>query len=181
MKRREWGSRRLEDGTIEIELTRGQVATIDARHAELASTLWYAHWDPSGRRFYVERRVYIAGRSHLEYLHRRVLALELGRPLAPGERVDHRNGDGLDNRAVNLRLATRSQNAHNAGKRRDNTSGYKGVSWIKPKKKWLARIKLRGRDRHLGYFATALEAAKAYDEACLYFHGSFARPNGAAR
>src|SRR3989304_7890749 len=54
--------------------------------------------------------------------------------------VDHINGDALDNRRENLRIATRQQNQANSNKRKKKTSAYKGVSWCIPRKKWKAKL-----------------------------------------
>ena len=63
----------------------------------------------------------------------------------PKRGLDHANGDGLDNRWCNLRLATYGQNSANAGKRSNNTSGRKGVTWSKRAGKWEAQIQVAGR------------------------------------
>jgi hypothetical protein len=73
----------------------------------------------------------------------------------PSSDIDHRNGDGSDNRIRNLRLATVSQNARNRRKRSDNTSGVTGVRQ-KLDGKWTATVARR----HLGTFDT-MEAAVA--------------------
>ncbi len=87
--------------------------------------------------------------------------------------VDHKNGDGLDNRRENLRPATKAQNQHNKTKYRTNTSGYKGVSWLKSEHKWQANIKVDGRQKKLGRFDTAEAAHLAYAEAARELHGEF--------
>lgn len=72
--------------------------------------------------------------------------------------VDHINGDRADNRLVNLRSVSRSENLKNCGIRRDNTSGVVGVSWDKRKGRWSASIFTAGKRRHLGYFDSAADA-----------------------
>ena len=93
-----------------------------------------------------------------------------------GQEVDHINRNPLDNRRANLRLCARSENAHNQGKHRDNTSGYKGVFAYRPGM-WRARIMADGAVHHLGVFVDPVEAALAYDRAAIELHGSFAHLN----
>jgi hypothetical protein len=104
-------------------------------------------------------------------LHRLLLGL-------PASDVDHRNGNGLDNRRENLRAATESQNAANSKKpksRSKTSSQYKGVSWHRIN--WQASIRFRGKAHHLGTFSDEADAAKAYDRAALKYFGEFARLN----
>lgn len=90
--------------------------------------------------------------------------------------VDHKNGDGLDNRHVNLRIATVSQNGANSGPR-GGTSPFKGVLWHKNAEKWQAYIQVNYLRRHLGYFDDEMEAAQAYDAAAREAWGEFAYLN----
>jgi hypothetical protein len=89
--------------------------------------------------------------------------------------VDHINGNGLDNRDENLRLATNSQNQMNSRKRSGTSSRYKGVSL--QRKRWRAQIKLDGKLIYLGMFDTEEQAAMAYDYAAIELFGEFSRIN----
>jgi hypothetical protein len=89
-------------------------------------------------------------------------------------RVDHRNGDGLDNQRSNLRPASAAQNRHNQRPHGQHSSRFKGVGWNKRKRKWVAQIKVNGKNRHLGYFAREEDAARAYTEASLAIQGEYA-------
>jgi hypothetical protein len=91
--------------------------------------------------------------------------------------VDHRNGNGLDNRRANLRPATPGQNNANARRSRLNTSGFKGVSLHAHSGLWRAYITADGKTRHLGYFHSPEDGARAYDAAAIELFGEFARPN----
>lgn len=91
--------------------------------------------------------------------------------------TDHINGNGLDNRRANLRPATNSQNQANARIPRSNKSGFKGVWLHRPTGRFWAYIKVNRIRRHLGCFATAEEAAQAYDVAAIEAWGEYARPN----
>ena len=93
----------------------------------------------------------------------------------PANQMDHKNGETGDNRFVNLREATRSQNQKNVRTHRDNASGFKGVVLDKPNKRWRAKIDHAGRTHFLGYFATAAEAHAAYCKAAKDIDPEFAR------
>lgn len=88
--------------------------------------------------------------------------------------VDHKNGDGLDNRRDNLRLATRNQNAFNAQKASPKRSSqYKGVIWSKRDLRWCATIN----GTYLGNFRSEVDAAKAYNTEAKVRFGEFAKLN----
>ena len=76
--------------------------------------------------------------------------------------IDHVNGCRSDNRIVNLREATASQNGRNTGKRSNNTSGFKGVSYSKDCGKYQASVSENGKSKFLGYFHTPENAYKVY-------------------
>lgn len=75
--------------------------------------------------------------------------------------VDHINGERSDNRWLNLRPATRSQNMQNQRKRSDNISGVKGAHWCKTNKKWVAQISINGSRKFIGYFPDLIGAELA--------------------
>ena len=77
-----------------------------------------------------------------------------------GFQIDHINGNKLDNRIENLRLATYAENQWNAKTRVDNTSGVKGVCWKKGLNKWYAQIKHNKELLYLGVFKDKKEAEK---------------------
>lgn len=91
--------------------------------------------------------------------------------------IDHVNLDKLDNRKENLRICTFNQNQHNRTLQKNNTSGFKGVTWSKRDKKWIARIKVSGKKIDLGRFTCKVEAAKAYNTAAIEYHKEFANLN----
>jgi hypothetical protein len=98
------------------------------------------------------------------------------RPEIP--KIDHKDGNGLNNTRDNLRAATKSQNAANCRAHRDGSSGFKGVSFRRDRPNpWRARIFENGREKMLGYFATREGAALAYNNAAIRLHGEFARLN----
>jgi Demerecviridae HNH endonuclease len=95
----------------------------------------------------------------------------------PGAYVDHANRDKTDNRWANLREATMPQNMVNVGLRPNNTSGLVGVVWDKARGKWRAQIRLKGRKKNLGRYASAELAALAHDAAARREFGEFAQLN----
>lgn len=95
------------------------------------------------------------------------------------KQVDHENKMRWDNRKRNLRICTQPQNLFNRGKNKNNTSGYKGITEDRRKrgKRWHARIGVENKIKSLGYYITKEEAARAYNEAALKYHGEFALLN----
>jgi hypothetical protein len=92
----------------------------------------------------------------------------------PDGLIDHMNHNSLDNRLSNLRLATRSQNNANKGKRRsDNTSGVTGVYFDKKVKKFKARIWINGKSKWVGQFDSIEEADSAMKKARDRYYGGF--------
>jgi len=112
----------------------------------------------------------------IETLHRVIMGL----PKGDGLQVDHINGDPLDNRRSNLRIATHLQNHQNMkkyghGRFQIGRSRFKGVNW--EPKGWKASITSKGQLINLGHFKTEEEAARAYDEAAIKYFGEFGKLN----
>jgi hypothetical protein len=89
--------------------------------------------------------------------------------------VDHIDTHPINNCRSNLRLATVAQNRRNTNKRRDNTSGVKGVAWCKQTSMWEVRVKVDGKQKFGGRFKLLEDAAKAASELRARLHGEFAR------
>jgi len=124
-----------------------------------------------GKKFYAVRIVIAGDEIKTIRMNREIMN-------APeGLVVDHRNGDSLDNRRENLRLATQAENMQNRRKRKNTTSRYIGVWFAKEKGKWESRIRQDGKKIYLGSFDNEADAAKAYDEAAKRCRGEFARLN----
>ncbi len=158
----------------EIPLSRGLVALVDdCDYCRLSRHKWYAT-PLDNQTFYAVRtlaRSYGNPRVRVN-MHRDILGL--GR--YDRRQVDHKNGNGLDNRRSNLRLATSSENGYN--RMPQSVCGLKGVDFDKQKQKFRARIQFDcGKQIWLGHFNTPIEAAHAYDKAALELHGEFARIN----
>lgn len=152
----------------EIPLTRGLVTIVDDEDYEwLSQWKWFADTHGYGIRNSGTR----PSRS-LVKMHRELLA-------APrGTQVDHINGNRLDNRRENLRLCSNTENQRNLTRLRPGkSSSHKGVSWYKKTQKWRAQITFSQKVILIGYFATELEAARAYDAKAIELFGEFARTN----
>jgi hypothetical protein len=112
--------------------------------------------------------------NHVKYFAHRIAWMMENGEIPEKMMIDHINGISTDNRIVNLRLATKSQNMHNTGVGITNTSGSKGVHWYERKKKWHVQIRVRGLRKHIGYFSDMGEAEAAYLAAAEEYQGQFA-------
>ena len=131
--------------------------------------------DIAGNRWSKDRpylRVEIDGRAFA--VHRIAWALMTG--AWPKEFIDHINGVENNNRWENLREADRSQNAANSRLYRSNKSGYRGVSYDKHHRKWVAQIHIsKGKNTRIGRFDTKEEAVEAYRKVAIEIFGDFLR------
>lgn len=142
------------------------VAKVSIEHFELVKDRrWHCH--PARNKNYARLSLFEGG----IYMHHLIL------PQKEGFEVDHRDWDGLNNVDSNLRYATQSQNMANRPAQVNNTSGYKGVSYNKLRKKWDVRIQVEGNTRYKGYYETKEEAALKYNEASLRYFGEFGYQN----
>lgn len=157
------------DGVAMLELTQNLVALLDVEDVPLVEPYaWFAR-----RAKYTH---YVM--AYLRGADGRATSLGLHRLLMnppEGMAVDHINGDGLDNRRVNLRIVTVAENNMNSRVRRDSQSGIKGAYFNRKTGNYYSHIKRDGRRVHLGTFATAEEAAIAYARASKQLHGEFGR------
>lgn len=158
----------------EILLTQGKVAIVDDEDYEFL-VQWKWHYTHCG---YGTRNTGSGPKKRTRiYMHRAVLERMLGGPIPAGMQVDHITGNKLDNRRENLRLVTYRENIMNRAGHSGSLSGYKGVGWHAETKKWQASIMLEGKQRYLGIFALAEDAARAYDAKAKELFGKFARLN----
>ena len=160
---------------VRIALLRGYFTIIDLADYELASRFkWTArvHQREDG----LARNIYAIYRTHegeIVSLHRFLL----GVVAQPDILVDHKDGDGLNNRRSNLRVCQYHQNSANQRLAVNNTSGFKGVSWDKQSGKWKAYIGVKGKLYNLGRFADIRDAARTYNAAAIERFGEFANLN----
>lgn len=151
-----------------------QIMVDDEDYPRLVGYTWSVYRSRSGEWYATSRLRRAGGGWFTVYMHRLILNAP------PGVEVDHRDGTlfsdrRLDNRKGNLRLATKVQNRRNRGINKNNRTGYKGVN--RAGLKWMARIWVGGRNRYIGLFNTAEEAARMYDLWAWFNYGEFARFN----
>lgn len=118
----------------------------------------------------------VPGKSR-QYMHRVVLARMLGKAVPKHKRVDHINGDRLDNRRENLRLVTPKQNTWNRHTAPRGEVSYWGVAKVAASGHYRAYVTERGKQKSLGVFVTAEEAAHAYNLEIKRVRGDFAKLN----
>lgn len=87
--------------------------------------------------------------------------------------IDHIDGDPSNNKIENLRSATNTQNNQNKKLTKLNKTGFKGVSFSKKYKVFIAQIKINGKNKHLGSCVTAEEAYQLYCAKAKELHGEF--------
>lgn len=162
--------------TREIPLTQGKVAIVDAEDYERVSAFrWHATRSSTRNAWYASRNTQVNHKNTKLRMHRFIME-------APDAMdVDHRDGDGLNNQRSNLRIATQSQNHANQETRPGrNKTGFKGVrhrAGTRHSLRFEAVVFKDGRGVYAGVYATAIEAARAYDAKATELHGEFARPN----
>lgn len=149
-----------------VPLTRGGVASVDIEDFDAVRL---HNWHLSGSGYALRTRRF-NGKRRDPRMHRFIAERMFGRPLKPGEQIDHRDRDRLNNRRSNLRIANRNQNSFNA--KYSNSLNLKGVS--RSKSSFKADIVAYRTYFYLGSFRSPLEAAWIRDQWALHLHGEFA-------
>jgi hypothetical protein len=154
-----------------IFLTKNKYAIVDDDDYYVLSR-WKWHLVVADKAFYAARSSLIkyGEKRKRIYMHRFIMQPE------HGMEVDHINGDGLDNRKINLRVCLHSENKQNLHARY-GSSRYKGVWWNNERQKWEAGIKTNSKKVFLGRFKDEFEAALAYNRAAINYFGEFANLN----
>lgn len=154
----------------QIELTQRKVALVDdADYEWLNQFKWFAQQHRNT--WYAGRHSHQIGSKKVNVkMHREILGL------APGAKglSDHRDGNGLNNQRSNLRVCTAAENSQNRRPKKHTSSKFKGVSWDKGERKWVAYIQHQKKMMTLGYFKNEAEAARTYDKKAKELFGEFA-------
>ena len=153
----------------EIGLTMGYVAIVDDSDYEYINSFkWTAR--SKSNTVYAWRRGIVDGEYKNIHMHRVILDAD-----KYGLRVDHIDGNGLNNTRQNLRLCTQSENSRNK-RTKPHSSLYKGVCKLS-NGKFRSAIRVDGKAIHLGYNTDEIKAAKLYDLAAMKYFGEFAMLN----
>lgn len=153
-----------------IPLTKGKYALVsDEDYERVSQFKWTALHSSDGHIWYAYRQPTVNGKRKNVYLHRFVL----NEP--DGHLVDHINGDGLDCRRENLRLATEQQNRWNRSRRIQWKSRYVGV--VRDHNRFQARAHAHGERMYFGSYPSEVMAAEVYDAVVRRLRGEFARTN----
>lgn len=159
---------RIVGNTAFIPLSKGMEAIIDTNDLHLiCNSNWCAQSAPHTA--YAVCSVQTGGQRRRFFMHR-----EIASP-PKGFVIDHINGNGLDNRRSNLRIATCAENTHNQRLSIRSTSGVKGVTWHRTLSKWQAQITFGRTKKCLGVHDTIEGAQLAYAMASKELHGDFGR------
>ncbi len=148
----------------EIKLTQGKAAIVDDEDFEFLN-----QWKWSYNKGYASRGITLQCGKYGRIMMHRVI-----NKTPEGLDTDHANGNRLDNRKSNLRTATRGENCTNRPIQKNNTSGFKGVSWHKYQKRWVAYVIKNKKTIHIGYFSSKEDAALAHNKKSLEIFGEFA-------
>jgi hypothetical protein len=168
-----------------IRLSNGRLASVDDEDfPHLSQFVWCEKKRSDGHGSYAFRYIRTAPKKY----RRRLMHHEIY-DVSSKIRIDHRDGDGLNNQRENLRRATQTQNMQNqrtlrvSERTRQKASRFKGVSYSLVHKRdtltkpWRCRIRVSGILINIGWFSTQEEAACAYNEAAIKHFGDFAQLN----
>lgn len=124
-------------------------------------------------------KYYIVGYDYsVYYVHKIVYSIYNNVEYSNKIKIDHIDGNQLNNSPTNLRIVNSSQNSMNSRKiSKTTTSKYKGVYYSTKRKRWIARIKRNGVTKHIGSFMLEIDAANAYNSEALLLFGDYARVN----
>ena len=150
--------------------------TTDVRGDGWAANSWNARYANKEAFLTKTSDGYFHGKVCLRQIkaHRVIWCIQNGK--WPVGEIDHIDGNKANNKIENLRDVTKSQNQRNRGSVKGSLSIYCGVT-KKSEAKWCAKISVNKKQIHIGYFDTEEDAARAYDEHALMYHGPYAKTN----
>ena len=160
----------MKTSPVTITPAKGRTLTYDPETGHFSSAGKRRGWKNDLRGY---RKILFEGKRFSE--HRLAWFFFYGK--WPDEEIDHKNLIKYDNRIINLREASRSENQRNTLSRKGTTSSYKGVSWKKTAMKWEVFITVDGKNRWLGYFENEIDAAAAFNKEAEKNYGEFANLN----
>jgi len=140
----------------------------NAESGLLERKLKSGRWKVCGHKPVCQGYGYARVDGNMYYTHRVIWLLVHGE--WPEHEIDHIDRNKMNNRIENLRAVTPSENQHNHGLRRDNSTGFTGICFHKAAKKYVAQIWLNGKPNYLGIFSTAEDAFLAYQLAKIEHH-----------
>jgi hypothetical protein len=130
---------------IEVAI-KGKIYLVDKEYG-----LLFEHFE-----WYIGHNGYLQTKNNGKVLRYHSMIMDCPRGMV----VDHINRNPYDNRKSNLRVCTQESNSRNKGPLKGK---YKGVSWAEHTKRYRATVRFNGKQKHLGYYETEEEAAKAYN------------------
>jgi hypothetical protein len=154
----------------EIQLTQGQVAIVDDDMYDYLNQWKWCVNNCNGK-LYAVRSLSIPKKRKIIYMHRFIVKND------SEMHTDHCNGNTLDNRKINLRICTNSQNLMNQKIHKNNKSGYKGIYFNKRTNRFDVYISIDKKQRRVGVYKDVKDAIKNYNEAAIKYYGEFANLN----
>jgi hypothetical protein len=156
-----------------ISLTRGLFAKVDDEDYDyLNQWKWSANYNKNANTYYATRSIILRNNKRTIILMHRLIMNAMS-----GILVDHQDHIGINNQKNNLRLSNYNQNNSNRKSSKKSSSKFLGVHWFKNSNKWCAKIQVNKKGIHIGYFHLEIDAAKAYNEMAIQYHGKFANIN----
>ena len=154
-----------------ILLTQGKYTIVDDENYG-----WLMQWkwcvSKKHRSWYAVRGTERGGIQKTYQMHNFIM------PPPKNKEIDHKNGDGLDNRKCNLRICTHAENIRNQRTRiTKGTSIFKGVCFEKQTGSWKAQIGFNKKSINLGRYKSEIEAARVYDSAAKNLYKQYAQTN----
>lgn len=156
----------------EIQLTQGKVALVDDADFEYLNQWKWCVNNCNGK-LYAVRNIKIKKSKYKKiYMHRLIINNNDSKM-----HTDHCNNNTLDNRKINLRICSNSENLMNQNVHVNNKSGYKGVYFNKKTNRYHVYISINKKQERIGTFINIIDAIKSYNEAAIKHHGKFANLN----